>query len=374
MTLAALAIAALVAGAAVYSMLVVVATVRYLAVRPGQGSAPPVSILKPLAGAEDGLEENLRSFFAQDYPQFEILFAVRDAADPAVDVVERLQAEHPQVPSRLIVTGEPPYPNAKVYALEQMLAAARNELVVMSDSDIRAGADMLRTVAAEFSDPRLGLATCPYRAVPGRGVWSTLEAIGLNTEFLAGVLAARLLEGMRFAVGPTIAARRAALNAIGGVQRVKDYLAEDFMLGKLVAEAGWGVILSSYVIEHHIGGGGWRENLRHRLRWVRSTRRSRPAGYVGQFFTYPLPLATILVAVAPAWWPVAAAAALARTAAAWMVAGRVLADPLTARGWWLVALHDYISFILWIAGFFGNTIEWRGRRYCLHRDGRFSPR
>lgn len=374
MTVAAVTIAALVAGAAVYSLLVVVAAVRYLAVRPSPGLEPPISILKPLAGAEEELEANLRSFFLQDYPAFEILFAVRAPDDPAVAVVARLQAEYPGVPARLMVTGEPPYPNAKVFALERMLAAARNELVVMSDSDIRVGPDLLRTVAAEFSDPRLGLATCPYRAVPGRGIWPTLEAIGLNTEFLAGVLAARLLEGMRFAVGPTIAARRAALDAIGGMQRVKDYLAEDFMLGKLAAESGWGVILSSYVIEHHIGGGGWRQNLRHRLRWVRSTRRSRPAGYVGQLFTYPLPLAAILVAVGPSWWPLAAAAVLARIAAAWVVAGRVLADALTARRWWLIGVQDCISFIFWAAGFFGNTVEWRGRRYYLHRDGRFSRR
>jgi ceramide glucosyltransferase len=374
MPLLAVVVAALVVGAAVYSLLVVVAAIRYLAVRPAPGATTPVSVLKPLAGAEEALEDNLRSFFLQDYPAFEILFAVREAADPAAAVVKRLQAEYAGVAARLIVTGEPPYPNAKVFALEQMLAAARHELVVMSDSDIRVGPDLLRTIAAEFSDPQLGLATCPYRAVPGRGVWSTLEAVGLNTEFLAGVLVARLVEGMRFAVGPTIAARRAALDAIGGMQRVKDYLAEDFMLGKLVAESGWGVILSSYIIEHHIGGGGWCANLRHRLRWVRSTRRSRPAGYVGQLFTYPLPLAAILAAVAPGWWPLAAAAAAARVAAAWFVAGRILADPLPARCWWLLPVQDCISFIFWGGGCFGNTIEWRGRRYYLHRDGRFSLR
>ena len=213
----------------------------------------PISILKPLAGIDDGLEENLRTFFEQEYPDFEILFAVRNPDDPAIAVAERLRARYPGVPSRLIVTGEPPYPNAKVYSLDRMLAAARHDLLVMSDSDIRVTPDMLAVIAAEFQDAKLGLATCPYRAVPGRSFWNTLEAIGLNTEFIGGVLVARMLDGMKFALGPTIAARRATLEGIGGFDAVKDFLAEDFVMGNLAAARGDGVILSSYVIEHHIG-------------------------------------------------------------------------------------------------------------------------
>ncbi|HXG33435.1 MAG TPA: glycosyltransferase, partial [Bryobacteraceae bacterium] len=262
MTLLVWALAVIAAGSIVYALLVVAAVRCYRAVRaPELRDTPPVSVLKPLSGADDGLEENLRSFFEQDYPAFEILFAVRTPDDPAAALVERLQSEYPGVPSRLIVTGEPPYPNAKVFSLERMLEQARYDLVVMSDSDIRVEARMLRTLAAEFQDPRVGLATCPYRAVPGSSFWSRLEALGLNTEFLAGVLAARLLEGMKFAVGPTIAARRSTLERIGGLERVKDYLAEDFMLGRLAAAAGVGVILSSYVIEHRIGGARLVENL-----------------------------------------------------------------------------------------------------------------
>ena len=174
-------------------------------------TAPPISILKPLAGVDDGLEENLRTFFEQQYPEFEILFAVRSPDDPAIAVVERLRARYPAVPSRLMVTGEPPYPNAKVYSLDRMLAAARHDLIVMADSDVRVTPDMLATIAAEFQDPQLGLATCPYRAVPGRSFWNTLEAVGLNTEFIGGVLVARMLDGMKFALGPTIAARRETL-------------------------------------------------------------------------------------------------------------------------------------------------------------------
>jgi ceramide glucosyltransferase len=180
-----------------------------------------------------------------------------------------------------------------------------------------------------------------------------------------------MLDGMKFALGPTIAARRETLLRIGGFDAVKDYLAEDFVLGKLAADHGYGVILSSYVIEHRIGAQPFAANLRHRLRWNRSTRRSRPWGYLGQVFTNPLPLALLLCAASPAWWPLLAVTAVFRTAAAWATAGGVLRDPLTRRLWWLVPIQDIAGFLVWIAGFFGNTILWRGRKYWLLRDGRF---
>jgi len=361
-----------VTGSLVYCVLTIVAAFKYRAIRlPVLRTAEPVSVLKPLAGIDDGLESNLRTFFEQDYPNFEILFAVRAGEDPAIKVVERLRAQYPAVPSRLIVTGEPPYPNAKVYSLDRMLAAARYDLIVMSDSDIRVTRGMLSVIAAEFQDPELGLATCPYRAVPGKSFWNTLEAIGLNTEFIGGVLVARMLDGMKFALGPTIAARRATLAGIGGFDAVKDFLAEDFVMGKLAAERGDGVILSSYVIEHCIGAQRLGANLKHRLRWNRSTRRSRPAGYIGQLFTNPLPLALLLWLAQPAWWALALATAVLRAVAGWATAGYVLHDRLTARLFWLVPVQDLLSFAMWLAGFFGNTILWRGRQYYLRSDGRF---
>jgi len=228
----------LLAGALVFTGLTVIAALRYLAVRtPELGLVEPVSILKPLSGLDADLESNLRTFFEQDYPEFEILFAVREPDDPAVAVVEKLRREYPGVPSRLLITGEPPYPNAKVFSLDRMLDASAHDLLVMSDSDIRVTPTLLKTIAAEFQDPKLGVTTCPYRAVAGGSFWSQIEAIGMNTDFLAGILVARMLEGMRFAVGPTIAARRHALASIGGFDRLKDYLAEDFVMGKFAAEA-----------------------------------------------------------------------------------------------------------------------------------------
>lgn len=359
----------IVCGSVVYSVLQIIAALRYVAVRPKElGMAEPISILKPLAGLDLDLESNLRTFFEQDYPAFEILFAVRSETDPAVAVVRQLQREYERIPSKLVITGEPPYPNAKVYSLAHMLDAAENDLVVMSDSDIRVTPTLLRTTAAEFQDSSLGVATCPYRAVPGPSFWSRLEATGMNTDFWGSALVARMIEGMRFAVGPTIAARRQVLRSIGGFERLKDYLAEDFVMGKFAAEAGHGVILSSYVIEHHIGNATLRENAAHRLRWNRSTRRSRPAGYVGQVFTMPVPLALLACAVSLGLWPLLPVALAVRVLAAYTVSARVLRAKIN---WFLLPVEDVIGFCFWIAGFFGNTILWRNRHYRLFADGRF---
>jgi ceramide glucosyltransferase len=327
----------------------------------------PVSVLKPLAGLDLGLAANLRTFFEQRYAApWEILFAVRHKSDPAVPIVEKLQREYPQVTSRLIEVGEPPYANAKVWSLDQMMRQAQYDLLVMSDSDIRVDENMLTALAQEEFD----LTTCPYRAVGGPSLWSRLEAAGLNTEFIAGLLVARLVEGgVKFAVGPTIAARKKVIETIGGFDKLKDYLAEDFVMGARAAAQGFRVTLSRYVVEHHIGSEPLGKNFAHRLRWNRSTRRSRPGGYAGQIFTNPLPAATLLWLVAPAWWPLAAGTIALRFFTAFYVARQVLhagVNPL------LVAVQDWLSLCFWLAGFFGNTIEWRGRRYRLHADGTFT--
>jgi ceramide glucosyltransferase len=356
-------------GSVVYSLLQILAAERYRAVRPpALQSIEPISVLKPLAGLDLELESNLRTFFEQNYAAFEILFAVRNEQDPAARVVDNLRRQYPNVASRLVITGEPPYANAKVYSLERMLAVATNELVIMSDSDIRVDPALLQTVAAEFQDQNLGIATCPYRAVPGPSLWSRLEATGMNTDFWGSAVVARLLEGMHFAVGPTIAARRGVLQSIGGFERLKDYLAEDFVMGKFAAEAGHGVILSSYVIEHHIGDATLRENVAHRLRWNRSTRRSRPAGYIGQLFTMPFPIALLVCAASPWLWPVLPLTLAVRMLAAYTISVRVLGARIN---WLLLPLEDVFGFCFWIAGFFGKTILWRKRRYRLFADGRF---
>jgi ceramide glucosyltransferase len=373
-------------GSWVYCVLTSIAARRYLAITPAAPtSLPPISVLKPLCGRDDSLEENLRSFFTQDYPDYEILFAVHHLDDSAVPVVEKVRREFPQGPKvHLLETGDPTIPNRKADSLGHLVARAQHSILVMSDSDVYVPPDLLRRVAAEFQPAEMpagfpakmknttvGVVTCPYRAVPGKGFWSRLEAIGMNTEFLSGVLVAWLVGAMDFALGPTLAARREAIEAMGGFTELGHYLAEDFVIGNRAPQLGYRVVLSSAVIEHRIGNQTFKNNLQHRLRWARSTRRSRPAGYWGQIFTNPLSLALLLCLAAPRLWPLVAVTALFRTLAAWSTAESVLHDPLTARRWWLIPLQDLISFLVWIAGFFGNTIAWRGRRYKLLRDGRF---
>lgn len=361
-------LAVVLAGALVYCILILFSVHSYLRQPRRLSDGTPISVLKPLMGAEEGLEANLRSFFRQEYSSFEVLAAVRSADDPAAAIFSRLQGEYSHVPSRLIVTGEPPYANAKVFSLARMLAAAENDLLVMSDSDIRAEPDMLRSIAAEFEDPRIGLATCPYTAIAGDSFWSSLEAEGMNTEFLGGLLVARMLMGVDFAVGPTIVARRRVLDHVG-FDRLKEYLAEDFVMGKVAAEAGMGVILSRTIVEHRIGAQRFLANASHRLRWARSTRRSRPMGYAGQVFTNPLPLALALLCLHPGWWALLIPSVLLRAVAAWMASSVVLNRQVN---WVMLPLQDLLGFAFWIAGFFGNTIVWRGQKYYLHPDGRFS--
>jgi ceramide glucosyltransferase len=364
--------ACLLAGTIAYCALVVIAVRAYLAQKTVHaGELAPISVLKPLAGVDEGLADNLRSFFAQDHPDFELLFAVRESTDPAVQVVETLRAEFPSRSARLILTGEPPYPNAKVFSLDRMLGEAKHDLLVMSDSDIRVKPGFLRAIASEFRDPDIALATCPYRATAGRSFWSNLEAEGMNTEFLAGMMVARLVEGVKFAVGPTIAARKSALAGIGGFAVLKDYLAEDFVMGKFAAEAGFGVILSRHIVQHHIGSESLRANASHRLRWARSTRRSRPLGYLGQVFTHTLPIAAIILPFRPSWWPSLLLALVFRTVAAWATCAWILG--IRPR-WLLLILQDMLGFVFWLAGLAGNTILWRGRRYYLYSDGRFELR
>ena len=372
-TISAIVFCLLLVGSWVYCVLTVLAARRYLAQPlPAASNHEPISILKPLSGLDEGLEQNLRSFFTQDYAAFEILFAMRTEADPAYALVQRLQAEFPQIPTKLILTGEPPWPNAKCWSLHQMQQQAANSLLVMSDSDIRVDNRLLKTLAREFAHPHLAVTTCPYRAVPGPSFWSKLEAIGMNTEFLGGVLVARMLDGMKFAVGPTIAARKSAIEAVGGWPYLKEFLAEDFVLGNEAAAKGLGVALSSYVVEHRIGAQPFAKNAKHRLRWCRSTRRSRPAGYAGQLFTNPIPIALALFAIVPACWPALVLTAIFRLTAAHATAGLVLSGPLSMREWPLIFLQDLLSFGFWAAGFFGNKIDWRGETYILQKDGRFT--
>ena len=306
-------------------------------------------MLRPLAGAADNTEANLRSLFAQNYPDFEVLLSVHEPSDPAAPIALRVMAEFPHTPSRLIIAGVSPLPNAKVWSLRALLPHARHQHLFMSDSDIRHTPDSLAMVVAELGQPNVALVTCPYRAVGGPRFWSRLEALG----------------------GPTIATRRDELEAIGGFEMLQRYLAEDFVMGNAMHARGRTVILSRCVVEHHIGNDSVARNWKHRLRWARSTRRSRRMGYIGEIFTKPVAIATIFWILAPGAWGLLVITLMFRAGVAWATAVEILHDPLIARFWWLLLVEDYSSFATWILGFFGNKILWRGRELTLLPDGSF---
>jgi ceramide glucosyltransferase len=366
---------ALLLSSVVYCVLAIVAAARYLHSGVPRSAAlrdlPPVSVLRPLAGAEDNTEANLRSLFEQRYPHFEILLSVHEESDPAADIARRLMAAYPRIAARLIIAGVSPFPNAKVWSLRALLPEARHETIIMSDSDIFIGPDGLATIVSELLQPGVALVTCPYRAIGGSRFWSRVEALGLNTEFLGGLLTARLLNGVDFAIGCTIGTRRADLDEIGGLENLQRYLAEDFMMGSLMRGRGKTIVLSRCIIEHHIGNDGFLKTWKHRLRWARSTRRSRPLGYLGELFTRTTAIAIALWIVAPAAWEFAVLALIFRAAAQWATGIWVLEDPLVASYWWLLPIEDLTGFVTWVMGFFGKTIVWRGRKLTLARDGSF---
>ncbi len=366
-------------GGIAYYLIAITAARRLVKARAAPSSPPaawpPFSLLKPLNGAEAGLESYLESFFCQDYPSFEIIFAMRHETDPAISIVRRLMARYPQIPTRLILTGEPPYANAKVYSMEKMAEAAQQEILVITDSNASVSSGYLRNLALTFSSPEVGAVTNLYRGVAGEDFWSKLEALGMSTEFMAGVIVAGRLEGMKFTLGPSMAIRAEALRAIGGFAAMADYLADDFVLGQRVAKAGYRVVLSTHAINHHASATGFTGSFKHRLRWNRSSRFSRPAGYLGQGFTYGLAWVMILVLVAPSVlsFGLLIAALLAR---AWLtveLAARLLRDAAALRCCWLIPLRDLLSFAAWIGGFIGEEIVWRNERYRLLKGRLIKP-
>jgi len=338
-------------------------------------SFPPFSLLKPISGAIPGLEKNLQSFFLQEYPEFEILFAVRTERDPAVEVIEQLMKQYPTIPCRLTVTGDPAYANAKVYSLEHLFQLANYDLLVITDDDVSVMPDYLKALAWEFESNQADAVTNLYRGVAVSDFWSKLEALGMSTEFMAGVVVAERLEGMRFALGPSMAIRASCLQSIGGFGSLANYLADDFVLGKKVFETGHQLVLSAHVINHHVHSAGFLNSFIHRLRWNRSSRFSRPMGYFGQGFTHALPWAVMLLLAAPSPWSFGALGC-SLVLRAWLACDlgiRLLNDKAVLRSLWLIPLQDCLSFASWFGGLWGKEIVWRNKRYKLFEDGRMVP-
>jgi len=335
---------------------------------------PAVSILKPLKGVDPEIYENFRSHCDQDYPEdYEIIFGVSEADDPAVHTVRRLQQEFPQRHIQLAVCAERLGVNVKVSNLAQMLGIARYDHLVVNDSDIRVEPDYLRRVVAPLNDPGVGMTTCIYRGKAAATLGSLLEALGISTDFIASVLVARKIEdGVHFGLGSTLAFRRRDLEAIGGFESLVDYLADDYELGKRISDLRKRVVLSEKVVETFLPPYTLTQFLQHQLRWARSVRDSRKWGYVGLVFTFGLPwaLLVLLLHLRDAWaWSLLALVALLRVAVA-LVVGRVILADRQVSGWLpLVLLRDLIAVAIWAASFLGNTVDWRGDSFTL-RDGR----
>jgi len=370
----------------VFLVLVLVAAVRNLRLARLQlqqvalaatAALPPVSIFKPLHGAEPRLEENLESFFLQDYPAFEIVFGCRTASDPALQVVELLRARYPQVATQVVLSGEPNWPSAKVWSLHKMIASSRRDYLVISDSDILVAPDFLRNVIPPLLAPRNGLVTCLYRGVPAPGFWSCLEALGMSVEMPSGVIAADMLEGMQFALGSVLAVRRDALEKCGGISSTAEYYSDDFVLGNRVHAAGYQVVLSHYRVNHVLCDQSFANTFATQVRWMQSTRYSRPKGHLGTGLTFATPFGVLGLVAAAALGHLSLGLGLL----AWSLLNRVvqsiavgyfvIGDRRALGLCWLYPLRDLSGFLVWLGSYCGGShFRWRGELYRFTPGGR----
>ncbi len=349
-----------------YNLLAIAAALRFRHRQTVPNYSPPVSILKPVRGRDPRFYEAIRFHAAQQYPDFELIFgALPD--DPAREDIERLKAEFPRIPIRVLDSANDA-PNGKVGALEILARAARYDTLLVNDGDILVEPDYLARVASLLEDKRVGMVTCIYRGAAS-SVASRAEALGIATEFAPSVLVARLLSASGFALGATMAFRAADLAAIGGFAAIREFLADDYQLGARIAALGKRVVLSDVVVETNLGGGTWRDVWKHQTRWSRTIRVSRPAGYFGYLVTQ----ATFwcIVSASAGVWRLALAGLIVRLIAA-ACALRALGEP------WLlkiaaVPLRDLFGLAVWFAGLGRREVEWRGLRFRLSRDGRITP-
>jgi ceramide glucosyltransferase len=354
--------------AAAYYCLVMIAAARWRPSRAGEGAPflPPLSILKPVHGRDPRFYEAILSHAVQDYPEFEILFGMNTPDDPALEDLVRLQAEFParRIEIAIVPTTAP---NAKVGVLAELARRARHSVFLVNDSDIVVEPGYLRAVTAPLEDPGVGVVTCLYRA--GAESWaSRFEALGIATEFAPSVLVARLLGVAEFALGSTMVFRAEALRRIGGFAAIANYLADDYQLGRHIAQLGYRIEFAPVVVETDLGGGSWMHTWRHQLRWSRTIRVSRSSGYYGYVVTH----ATLwgLVALAAHQWQAGIAALGVRIVAGVWVGAGILGDRKVLRDFWLIPLRDLFGFAVWAAGLFGDTVQWRDRQLKLRPDGR----
>jgi ceramide glucosyltransferase len=343
---------------------------KQLASIPGNAHLPPVSVLKPVHGLEAQLKENIESFFQQNYPAYEVLFATDSTNDPALEVVREVCARYPHIPSRALVI-DAVWPNPVVQAFHSMAEAAAHEILVTTDSDVEVTPNYLREIVAPLLDRQVGMVTCVYRGKNVAGFFSGLTAIGMSVEMTAGVLVANLLEGMKFGLGPTTVVRKDALASIGGYDALKDYMAYDFSIGNLIAKAGYKVVLSSHVIDHVVNQKSFVRMWQNQLRWAQTTRYSRPKGHFGTglIFSMPYGLLGLLAAALLGHWGMGllllGVAVINRMVEAWLVGWMVVRDPRVRRAPWLYPLRDLLGFVVWFASYLNLRYVWRDSRFEL---------
>jgi ceramide glucosyltransferase len=337
---------------------------------PADPQLPPVSVLKPVHGLEAQLKQNIESFFRQDYPNYEILFAADEADDPALEVVREVCARYPHIRTHILVTGTP-WPNPVVYSFHCMAEAAAHEILVTTDSDVEVGPDYLREIVPPLLDPQVGMVTCVYRGKNAAGFFSGLTAIGMSVEMTAGVLVANLLEGMKFGLGPSTVVRKDSLAAIGGYTALRDYIAYDFAIGNLIAKAGYRVVLSGHIIDHLVNQKSFRHMWQNQLRWAQTTRYSRPWGHLGSGLVFAMPYGLLGLCAAGLLgrWEIGAMllgiALLNRLAEARLVGWTVVRDPEIRRAPWLYPLRDLLGFAVWFASYLKLRYVWRDSRFEL---------
>ncbi len=365
----------------IYSLMVVVGAVRFglrkrLEDREPATFLPPVSVLKPLHGAEPELEENLRGFFELDYPEFELVFCARQDWDEGLRTARRLAAEVPGVRARFLTCGEPQFPNAKMWSLAFLAETAENEVLVTSDADARVTRDYLTRCVQALGDGTVALASCLYVGRTNGGFWAQLDAVGKSVEMSGGILVADLLEGTRFALGVTMILRREAFRQAGGYEELGQWFAEDFVLGNRLAEQGLGLRMSNHVIRLMVLPQGFRESFKDQLRWMKSTRRSRPYGHLGTGLTFAVPFGVLGLA----WGLVSGGAGagllwlLGTCVDRWVMAAVVLwalRDERAGVPVLIYPVRDLLGGVLWVSSYLGGPPEYRGGAFELGVDGRF---
>jgi ceramide glucosyltransferase len=370
----------------IYCLMVMAAAMRFGLRKRREDRAlttflPPVSVLKPLHGTEPGMERNLESFFEQDYPEFELLFCARHESDEGLQLARRVGERYPQVDARYITCGEPlpQFHNAKVYSLAKLDSVARHELFITSDADVRVTKDYLRRMVQNLKDPRVGLASCVYLGTTDRGkdagLSSQLDAVGKSVEMTSGVLVVDMLEGTKFALGATMAVRKRSFREAGGFEELGQFYADDFVLGNRLAAQGTGVRLASHVIRLMVQDTPFELSFRNQLRWMQSTRRSRPWGHLGTGLTFAMPFGLLGLV-----WGLLSGHALlgvvwlaAMVLNRWLQAGavlRVMGDEGWLRGMMIYPLRDLLGSVLWLGSYGGDRFYYRGKVYRLRHGGR----